>query len=200
MTKEQLIWDDAQGVGFLPAQINGLYGADYWKLYQDYRSSPTAKSLMEARVSLSEQYVGPETLVDIGIGSGHFIEARGPSTWGYDVNPHAIYWLLDRGLWWNPWFKDPPNAAFWDSLEHLERPDLLVARVKETILVSIPVFRNKDHVLSSKHYKPGEHLWYFTADGFTSWMKRQGFRLVEENRMETELGREDIGTFVFKRR
>jgi N-acetylglutamate synthase-like GNAT family acetyltransferase len=32
------------------------------------------------------------------------------------------------------------------------------------------------------------------------WFSRLGFELIEKNNMETELGREDISTYVFRRR
>jgi hypothetical protein len=154
---------------------------------------------MKARSDLVNRLYGDAQVVDIGIGSGHFIESRKVSTFGYDVNPVAIRWLLERDLWWDPYARDPDAITCWDSLEHLARPETLVRCVKNMIFISIPIFLDPDHVIRSKHYKPNEHFWYFTRDGLTEWMRRYGFSLVEENHMETNLGREDIGTFVFKR-
>lgn len=209
---DQLLWNESLGVGHLPADTDGLYSYEYWTKYHEYKQSPIAEKLMKVRVELVEKHAPRATVLDIGIGSGHFIEKRdamvGPVldqigvkrlTYGYDVNPHAITWLVARQLWWDPWAKDPEIVTCWDSLEHLPRPHDFVARVRSMIFVSIPIFANKEHVLSSKHFKPGEHLWYFTHSGFIHYMKRLGFRLIDENEMESKLGREEIGTFVFKR-
>lgn len=81
----------------------------------------------------------------------------------------------------------------------MERPDLFVDRVKKFVFVSIPIFAHKEHVLRSKHFRPTQHFWYWTHDGFIRWMQERGFSCVEKNCMESELGREDIGTFVFAR-
>lgn len=195
----QFTWDDEQGFGYYPVELVGQYDQAYWDRYVSYRSSPIAEALMKARVDLVARLYGGAALVDIGIGSGHFLEARGSDTMGYDVNPVAIRWLLDKNLWWDPYARDPEAVSFWDSLEHIRRPEALVRCVRNMIFLSIPIFTDPEHVLRSKHYKPQEHLWYFTRDGLMLWMRKHGFSLVEENRMETNLGREDIGTFVFKR-
>lgn len=195
----ELKWDDTLGVGYYPVELVGQYDQSYWNRYVSYKSSSIAEALMKARADLVTRLYGNAPLVDIGIGSGHFIETRGGATYGYDVNPVAIRWLLDKNLWKDPYAVDPEAVACWDSLEHMSRPEALVRCVRSMIFLSIPIFLDPDHVIRSKHYKPSEHFWYFTRDGITQWMRRYGFSLVEENHMETNLGREDIGTFVFKR-
>jgi hypothetical protein len=193
------IWNEKDGIGYLPAEVNGQYGKEYFDKYVCYRASEIAGALMKVRADLVARYCGKSAVVDIGIGSGHFVEARGGETYGYDVNPYGIRWLLDRELWFDPFAKSPDVVTCWDSLEHMERPDLFVDRVRQLMFVSVPIFDGLEHVLRSKHFKPGEHLWYWTRHGFLLWMAERGFRCVEENQMERQLGREDIGTFVFSR-
>lgn len=192
-------WDDVLGVGHYPVKLVGQYGKAYWDRYVSYKKNSIAEPLMKARSDLVKQFLGNASIVDIGIGSGHFIEVHGGQTFGYDVNPSAIRWLLDRNLWWDPYTRDPEAVTCWDSLEHMSRPEALVRCVRGLIFLSIPIFTDPEHVVRSRHYRPDEHIWYFTRDGITNWMRRHGFSLVEESRMETNLGREDIGTFVFKR-
>ena len=71
--------------------------------------------------------------------------------------------------------------------------------MREWLFMSLPVFNDVDHVLRSKHFKPDEHFWYFTRDGLVAAMLMCGFKLVAESDVESELGREDIGTFAFRR-
>lgn len=194
-----LLWYPELGYGYYPVELNGQYGKEYFEKYHSYRSSPIAEALMKARADLVSKYCGEALVVDIGIGSGHFIEIRKGATYGYDVNPLGIRWLLDRNLWFDPFVKSPDAATCWDSLEHMLRPDLFVDRVSKFVFTSIPVFADEWHVLRSKHFKPNEHCWYWTRDGFIRWMQARGFSCLEENQMESALGREDIGTFVFKR-
>ncbi|MCY1314289.1 hypothetical protein D9M70_649130 [compost metagenome] len=63
----------------------------------------------------------------------------------------------------------------------------------------MPIYDSQAHCLQSKHYKPGEHIHYFTLNGFITWCQRQGFELVEINQVESELGREGITSFAFRR-
>lgn len=194
-----LKWDEGLGIGRLEVDIKETpYDRAYFDKYVGYKSNPIGERLMKARADLVLKYTDGD-VVDIGIGSGHFIDVRKGRTFGYDVNPVAIRWLLDRSLWWDPYFRDPDHVTCWDSLEHMARPEAFVRCVKKTVFVSIPIFTGKSHVKRSKHYRPDEHFWYFTRNGFVGWMCRQGFDLLEENGMEIDLGREDIGTFVFRR-
>jgi Methyltransferase domain len=194
-----LVWSDELGYGCYPVKETP-YDRSYFEKYVGYSRTARGVALTDARVELVRRHVGEEPVVDIGIGSGDFIEKRGTRiTSGYDVNPEAIRWLLERGLWCDPYFKDQPNVTCFDSLEHLKRPEHLVARVEKHLFLSIPIFEDRDHVLRSKHFRKDEHFYYFTRDGLIRWMSAQGFALREENRMEVELGREDIGTFVFRR-
>lgn len=194
-----LIWYEELGYGYYPVALNGQYGQAYFENYQNYRCSPIAGDLMKARVALVQKYCLDGPVVDIGIGSGHFIDSRKAKTYGYDVNPCGIRWLLDRNLWFDPFAQSPDAVTCWDTLEHMERPDLFLDRVRKFFFTSIPIFEDAAHVLRSKHFKPNEHIWYWTRSGFLRWMQARGFSCAEENCMELELGREDIGTFVFRK-
>jgi hypothetical protein len=204
-SKTRLAWFPELGRGYYPVKIDGQYGYDYWKKYIAMSATDMGEALNTARVNLVQQYAGYDPVVDIGIGSGAFIVMRNESapvaenTWGYDVNPYAIYWLIERGLWHDPYFIDPENATCWDSLEHMKHPEAFVRRVQKHLFISIPIFEGETHALRSKHFRPDEHFHYFTERGLIEWMKKESFDLVTKNKMETDLGREDIGTFVFKR-
>jgi len=201
----KLIWNKEAGVGFYPVAPNGIYNKQYWDEYQERSKTSIGTELNKKRVELVEKYCPKKLIVDIGIGAGHFISLRdelvGPRlTAGYDVNLHGVRWLIDRGIWYDPWFKSPNRVTLWDVLEHMPYPQDLIKHVREFIFCSTPIFRNEDHAKNSKHFKPGEHLWYFTRDGLVRTMAKGGLELLEENKMEEELGREDIGTFVFRRK
>jgi hypothetical protein len=195
----KLAWFPELGRGYYPVKVDGQYGDAYWDRYIKMTATTMGRSLNAARRQLVRQHIGHDPVVDIGIGSGGFIEAVKKNAKGYDVNPLAIRWLLDRGLWHDPYFTDPENATCWDSLEHMKRPEALVRRVQRFLFISIPIFDDEAHALRSKHFRPDEHFHYFTEAGLLLWLEKEGFSCREKNRMETELGREDIGTFVFER-
>lgn len=206
-----LIWYPDHGYGRLSAldKPNAeVYDGAYFEKYVGYARTVLGERLNAARVNLVEKYAPGYVVVDLGIGCGDFVEGRNralnlremnPTTLGFDVNPAGVKWLRERGFYFDPYQQRPPCLTCWDSLEHLEFPDELIRRVEHFLFVSIPIFRDRDHVLRSKHFRTDEHFWYFSQDGFLSWMHANGFICLEQNRMETELGREDIGTFVFRR-
>lgn len=189
-----LLWSPEKGYGWhsRPAM---LYSGDYFAHYRKLDETPMARLLTNARKDLVEKYAQACYGVDIGIGGGRYVDETG--CWGYDVCRDAVKWLGQNYL--DPYTTTVPFITCWDSLEHIPDPRALLAQVREWLFVSLPVFEDADDVLSSKHYKPGEHLWYFSSTGFINWCAEQGFECVEMNRVESDLGREGIMSFAFKR-
>lgn len=136
-------------------------------------------------------------MLDIGIGSGLFVETC-PNCYGHDINESAIAWLIDKGKYRSP-LKGANSMTFWDSLEHIHDPTVQLTGIKEYAFISCPIYEDSDHILRSKHFRPDEHCWYWTDEGLKIFMWAFGFTCIERNQMETDIGREDIGTYVFKR-
>ena len=191
---DTFLWSEELGRGWhtRPAM---RYEGQYFAHYQKLDATHMGGLLTKARLDLVRKYMNPRMVVDVGIGGGRFqCEA---DCLGYDVCEDAVAWLGDD-------YKDPYETAVqavtcWDSLEHIPEPEKLLAQVQEWLFVSMPVYDDMADVLQSKHYKPGEHLHYFTAVGFINWCAQQGFECVEINHAESELGRDGIASFAFKR-
>lgn len=196
------MWYEAEACGYYPVKLNNqaTYGQEYFDKYVGYANTERGKLLTQARVDLVNKYIGPDAdIVDVGIGSGSFVDARAQR--GTDVGEPMVRWLLERGKFvslHNAGRVD--NLSFWDSFEHIPNPGAYAARARKYVFLSVPIFRDKAHALRSKHFRPDEHFWYFTEEGIERFFHWMQFALVESNRMEEELGREDIGTFVFQRR
>lgn len=154
------------------------------------------RELTHARKSLVEQYTS-EIPVDIGIGGGAFMDKM--DCYGYDVGSEAIDYLMARDKFVDVYQQKVGVITCWDSLEHIIDPSLLINQVTGWIFVSMPVYLNKEDCLRSKHFKPGEHLWYWTTEGLIDWFGNLGFDCLEVNNVETDIGREGITSFVFKR-
>lgn len=198
-----LTWYLELGYGYYPVVGgNAVYDRAYFQRYQAYTATPMGQALTAARVDLVRRWAGDAECLDIGIGAGDFLEARRPQapTFGYDVNPEAVRWLLDRGAFRDPCHGPVACMTFWDSLEHLADPQIVLSQASRWAFITIPVFRGPDHVLVSKHFRKDEHFWYFTRAGLIGWMGNQGFVCAEQSTAETALGREDIETFAFERR
>lgn len=175
------------------------YGSAYFADYLIRDASPMGESLTRERVNIVKDYwTGP--VVDIGIGGGRFVEAMKEYGHGFDVNEEAVRWLKEQDKFCNPYERCVDAITCWDALEHIPDPEALIHCVNKYVFVSLPIFTSPKHVLSSRHYKPGEHLWYWTDEGLVMWFDRLGFDLVEKTDIESVLGRDEIYTYVFCRR
>lgn len=193
-----LLWSEELGYGWHSGQpIN--YDGNYFEHYRKLDSQPMATALTRARIELVGKFCAPNDTLDIGIGGGRYVLESGGM--GFDVCHEARNWLKDLGRFGDPYGSQVYIHAItcWDSLEHIPDPAALLSRVSGWLFVSMPIYTGLADVLASKHYKPGEHLHYWTFDGFVKWCASHGFELREVNHAETELGREGITSFAFKR-
>ena len=195
--EDTLIWSPELGMGFHPRKPIS-YEHDYFENYLKYDNSEMGDALTAARKELVDFYYRG-SVVDIGIGGGKFVAAMGAKGFGYDINQDAINWLMETDRFCDPYAGNVGCITCWDSLEHIPEPESLIRQVTDMVFVSLPIFNNPNTIHQSKHYKPGEHIWYWSDWGLIQWFSRLGFVLVEKNQMETELGREAISTYVFRR-
>lgn len=181
-----------------------VYDSTYLAKVDAYENTTIARAVNDGRCALLERHINyGATVLDIGAGSGAFVRAAidcGFCAKGFEVIPEAATRLKNEGL-----FRDDPKGydavTFWDAIEHMENPEGWLRRLdnKTKVFASIPIFANLRDLRKSKHYRPGEHLHYFTNDGFLGWMAMCGFRLIEQSNHETKAGRESIGAFAFTR-
>jgi len=197
---------EKRGIAYQKNMVAGRveYGADYFKKVEAYEGSAIARAVNAGRCELLKRHLAAgSSVLDWGAGSGAFMRAAdraGYESKGYDVNLQALQWLTDKGLL----SKDPylfDAVTLWDTVEHMEQPEAVFRSVKKGSLLfaSIPVFEDLRKIRESKHYRPGEHLYYWTAQGFIDWMALYGFRLLESSSHEIAAGRESIGAFAFRR-
>lgn len=200
MRGQRLQWLPDLGLGYLAPTAPFAYDQSYFDNYLALESTPIAAALNAARVAMLREHSGPaETVVDVGVGAGTFMRQAGDRVSGYDVNPVAVRMLRGMQRYLDPRTAAVDVACFWDALEHIDDPSAILANVRRTVLVSLPIFRSPGHALRSKHYKPGEHIWYFTDRGIRWFMAHHGFDCIASNDEETRIGREDIVSFAFRR-
>ena len=176
------------------------YDAPYFDKYVGYEGTEIARAINAGRVDLVNRHVVCDGgVLDIGIGSGEFIKSR-PHTFGFDVNPKAVEWLHARHRWSDKFYLFQ-GFTFWDVLEHVEEPERYFERMPDSafVFLSVPIFGDLTAIRASKHYRPGEHLYYFTEEGLARWMAMHGFRLLERDDFETRAGRDNILSFAFRR-
>lgn len=179
------------------------YGDDYFEKCRNYDDG-IEKAVIAGRINFIKDHFDG-CVLDIGIGSGKFVESR-EKTWGYDINPAAVTWLREKGLY-SEELSNYEAYTFWDVIEHVDEPEKYFKRIPKNALVfaSLPIFPNTGpesfikNIRESKHYRPDEHLYYFTEKGFIDWMACYGFRLLETSGYERDAGRESITAFAFKK-
>lgn len=174
------------------------YDGDYWAKYIAMDDTKTGERLTAYRFeTVFTFYTGPrDEVVDVGIGGGRFV--RESDCMGFDINPKAVEWLKQRRRF-RDYHDGAPVLTFWDSLEHIRDPAAALRCASEWAFVSLPIFESGDTITESRHYRPGEHFWYWTHEGFIAFVQRCGFRVVYYGDMETRIGRESIKTYALQR-
>lgn len=177
------------------------YDESYFDKCAGYEGSEIATEINRGRIEIVARHYCPVSpVLDIGIGSGEFIRTRGARTFGYDVNPKAEAWLKSQDLWSED-FGRFKAFTLWDVIEHVPDPaeyfDAMWAG--SYLFTSIPIFSDLTQIRESKHYRPSEHLYYWTRQGFVSWMKQHGFECLEVSDFETRAGRDSILSFAFRK-
>lgn len=199
-----LAWLPEHGMGYLPV-TDSPYDADYFAKYQGYAETQLGQDITAARLDLVRRYLSRrESVCDVGIGCGDFLKAtcfHFLTVGGWDVNPLGLDWLGLRNMRHNPYLWEIDALTFWDSLEHIPDVHRMIANARRWVFCSLPIVPGDGPPSPDwKHLRRDEHCWYFTRLGFVQWMDAQGFDCDEVNNVETRLGREDIETFVFRRR
>lgn len=199
---QTLKFNNTLGIGFInpPENSTEIYDEDYWNRYRAMINTEIGKNLTQCRIDIANNFnVIPLRLLDVGIGNGDFVDKFG--CYGTDVNPHAIKYLKQ-----NRKFIDIDNEkymwewmSFFDVLEHIVDASSILSKV-EKIIMSVPIHNNLDSLLVSKHLRPEQHFWHFTVHGLIYYMGLFGFNCKYYSTIESKLGRESIGSFVFTRK
>lgn len=180
------------------------YAEEYFEKYVKFRGTPIANKINEARLDLVTKFHS-SCILDIGIGSGEFITKVPIKAYGYDVNEYGRQWLRQRGLYVDPYQYIPEEIdgiTCWDVLEHMQYPSRFLDLIKpgQFLFASLPIIPNILKVRKSRHFRPNEHYYYFTKEGFIQYLDHADFDFLEHNDFEIKAGREQIETFAFLKR
>lgn len=131
-------------------------------------------------------------VLDYGSGVGWFRAWRpaGVTVWSYDIGlyPQTGIDLISYDV-----------ICFWDVLEHIrDFKDIeAVLRLADHVACTVPII--PDEGLSDwKHFKPGEHLHYFTKESLVALFDKFGFTPLVEDDAECP-PRKDVTSFLFAR-
>lgn len=170
-----------------------MYNLSYYELMLRLNSK-TAEEINKIRWDFIAG-LEPKTILDYGSGVGWFraFRPQGVDVYTYDIGsyPQTGDQLEEYDI-----------VCFWDVLEHIPNFDVLWEIMKKTnyIAMTIPIIPDrKDFVLERwKHFKPGEHLHYFTESTLDSFFKAYGFIPYKKGNPECP-PREDILSVIYKK-
>jgi len=166
------------------------YNLEYYEnMLRNY--SKTGETISKIRWEFINR-LNPHNVLDYGCGVSWFRAYRpdGINVDTFDIGPYPQTGVS---------LKIYDVTCFWDVLEHI--PDFSVIepilRISNNIAVSLPISPGEID-LNWKHYKPGEHLHYFTHETLDVLFKRYGFNKLIDGTPECP-PREDIWSFIYKK-
>ena len=190
-----------------PAEQAALYGREYF-FGDEYRDYPGDKKALQKgfrrRLAVLEKLLGPERrphLLEVGSAYGFFLELARPlfdTATGVDVSGEAVRYareelgldvrhgdLLDQDFGTRRF----DLVCLWDTIEHLSRPDLVVARIAALtdpgafVAVTTGDLSSLNARLAGKRWRlihPPTHLHYFTRASLLRLLDRCGFEAVHD--------------------
>lgn len=173
-----------------PPRVAVRYDAGYVAAYDRY---PT-EAMAFLRAGFLKGFAGGGRLLDVGYGNGAFVraaaacgfDAYGADLHGVDYGVREVSLETDDSRW--------DVVTFFDSLEHFPEFDLVRSLLRRSrfVLVSLPCRPPEfPRDRSWKHYKPGEHLHYFSPGSLTALV---GKPLLARSNVEDAIRRGPAGT------
>lgn len=140
------------------------YDREYATRYQAYDGTEISRQLIELRANLILSKMQEGEFLDFGCGTGalirHLTKKSNLSVSGWDLSPFFCY---DNRLVMRS--EKFAGVSFWDSLEHLWNPRKVIESLSpKHIFIGVPSLDDicVDQILDWRHYKPGEHIHYFS--------------------------------------
>jgi len=177
------------------------YGFAYYENML-HMNSGSAKNIFKIRWNFVEE-VAAQTVLDYGCGC-NFLSVFQPH--GVDVDSFDIG-HIDEGVLYPQTgiIRDEYDlVCFFDVLEHVDwenDPDESMEeaiRKATWVVLSIPMRPENKPMETWKHYKPREHLTYFTAESLDAFFEARGFEKVKSGYPECP-PRVDILSVLYKR-
>jgi len=168
-----------------------IYDIKYYEnMLRNY--SGTAEQISKIRWKWIEE-VDPKVVLDYGSGVGWFRAWRpkGVEVYSYDIAeyPQTRVELIMYDV-----------VCFWDVLEHIPdfsriEPILALAR---NVAATLPVIPESETFNDWKHFKPGEHLHYFSKPTLSALFHKYGFRVKKVGEPECP-PRKDVVSFLYEK-
>ena len=169
------------------------YDIHFWDKMLRLNSS-TAEQICKIRWDFVTQHTEPKVVLDYGSGVGWFRAFR-PD--GIEVDTYDIGQYPQTGVRHEHY----DIMTLWDVLEHL--PNLKeiepYLNIVSHVAASLPIVRETTDLKTWKHFKPKEHLHYYTEEVLDIVFEEYGFVKIVSAEPECP-PREDIKDFIYQKR
>ena len=148
--------------------VRDLYDINYYEgMLRNY--SATAEMITKIRWDFVS-HVEPKSVLDYGSGVGWFRAFR-PE--GIVVDTYDIASFVQTGIQREVY----DLVCFWDVLEHIPNFGVIDGLLDSTmfVAVTVPVCPSKQRLEDWKHFKPNEHLHYFTQESLDGVFDKSDF-------------------------
>ena len=174
--------------------IKAPYDLAYWDRMLR-QNTGTAQRINAIRWHFLKEF-SLKAVLDYGSGVGWF---RAFSSPGVEVDTYDTAAWPQTGILHDHY----DLVAFWDVLEHIGNFEIIRPILSITRLVAfcMPILPKGKSLQGWKHFKPGEHLHYFTKPHLEAIFGNYEFKMLKEGYPESECGiREDIYSAVYFRK
>lgn len=167
------------------------YNVDYViNSYCTYGERVEKLSLIRYDYLISVLNFIPNSILDVGYGSGNFLKTcklniehcYGNDITGYELPP-GVEFVEDIT-------KEYYDViCFFDSLEHFVDISFVKDLKCKYIYISVPEchYINDEWFLNWKHFRPNEHIYYFDRFSLTNFMREHGFHLIAFSNIEDSI-------------
>ncbi len=184
---------------YSPSSKN-VYDDEYLLHYKLYKRTEFSKLLQKARWDfIGKNIKSFKSILDYGCGSDAFlVEATDCMKDQCNLYSYDPYFMQDHKFLCE---RKLDITTFFDSLEHMNRLDIISLLNSRYIVISIPILEKNQQLFEWKHFRPNEHIWYFTEDALIKLMTiKFNYKFILKDDFETQLGRDCILTFLFEKR
>jgi hypothetical protein len=160
-----------------------LYGKDYFEHYAELAKTHKSKIISAHRWATVRRFMNGHTnVLDFGAGAGAFLQYEnappGLNLAGVDINPFSPYYLPEGSTVIGDLIHDTQVLTMFDVIEHIQHPRSVIERIDPNVLVILTPNAGNVHpsrFREWRHYKPGEHLHYYTVPALYALFEKLGF-------------------------
>lgn len=204
---------------FMNPQYTNNYLTEYYSTYTTAENFEHVKESLlychDFYFSLIEQYVDKGTLLDIGCGNGHLLNAaikRGWTGQGYDVDKESTQITakrLDIKINHGDFFSNQYDGGYdlitmHQVLEHLKEPNKYLAKIHTLIrkdgyiFIAVPNIKSLSSKLKfllerlglrkkniGKYYDSNHHVLYFEPKTLNNLLEKNNFKIIYQRNCHT---------------